>query len=190
MSGLRHVAIWAGAAVAAAVVCGAVASSGAHKAAPVSAEPQPAGVAPSPLNVIWTRDATWPKRLRARVAGGALRWRDLRGSRVVLNFFASWCGPCRREAVLLSRAAKQQRGRVVFLAAAVHDYIPDAKRFLRAQRLPFAAVTAPATLVRSFGLIGLPETFFLDARGRLRTVARGELTASELARGLRRLGGR
>ena len=121
---------------------------------------------------------------------GDLSLRSFRGKTVVLNFFASWCGPCRREAVLLSRAAKQQRGRVVFLAAAVHDYIPDAKRFLRAQRLPFAAVTAPATLVRSFGLIGLPETFFLDARGRVRTAARGELTASELARGLRRLGGR
>lgn len=182
------------AAVAATAACAIVSGGGGSKAGLESTGSRAAGGPPGRssivLPVIWTHDTTWPRRLHASVRGGSLRWSDLRGSPVVLNFFASWCEPCGREAVLLRRAAQRHRGRVVFLAAAVHDYTPSARRFLRSHRLPFAAVVATGPLVHSFRLIGLPATFYLDARGRVRASTLGELTASALTHGLHRLGGR
>lgn len=139
------------------------------------------------LRVIWPRDATWPRSLRSIVRKGTLRLRDLRGHPVVLNFFASWCGPCRREARLLGAAARRVVTRVVFLGADVNDYTPDARRFLRLHDVPYAAVRSESSTVKAFGLIGLPETFYLDRSGQVVAVTRGELTSSSLARGLRRI---
>jgi cytochrome c biogenesis protein CcmG/thiol:disulfide interchange protein DsbE len=146
--------------------------------------------ATSSLPVIWRADVTWPKQLRAAVDRGALRLRDLHGYPVVLNFFASWCGPCRREAALLRVAARRMRARIVFLGADVHDYAPDARRFLRGYHMPYAAVRSGSSTIEAFGLIGLPDTFYLDRRGRVVGVTRGELTAAALASGLRRLANR
>jgi NAD(P)-dependent dehydrogenase (short-subunit alcohol dehydrogenase family) len=89
----------------------------------------------------------------------------------VLNFFASWCDPCNREAGVLSAAARRARTRVVFLGADVNDYRPAARRFLRVHRVPFAAVRPGSRMVKAFGLIGLPETFYLDRRGHVVVVA-------------------
>jgi cytochrome c biogenesis protein CcmG/thiol:disulfide interchange protein DsbE len=144
----------------------------------------------APLPIIWPRHATWPRSLRPALRSGTLRLADLRGHPVVLNFFASWCDPCNREAGVLSAAARRARTRVVFLGADVNDYRPAARRFLRVHRVPFAAVRPGSRMVKAFGLIGLPETFYLDRRGHVVVVTRGELTHAALARDLRRLAAR
>ena len=77
------------------------------------------------LSVIWAQAGTWPQRLRASVDRGTLWLSDLRGYPVVLNFWASWCGPCQREAAVLVSAAEARRGRVVFVGVDVNDLAGD-----------------------------------------------------------------
>ena len=136
--------------------------------------------------MIWPRAGTWPQPLRGSAQSGTLRLADLRGYPIVLNFWASWCSPCRREAALLASAAKAQRGRVVFVGVDVNDLTGDARDFLRAHRVPYVAVHSGRSIANRFDLIGLPETFYVDRRGRIQDVTRGELSAAALQRVLRR----
>ena len=136
------------------------------------------------LSVIWPQAETWPPRLRASVNRGTFRLRDLRGYPVVLNFWASWCSPCRHEAAILASAAEVRRGRVVFLGVDVNDLTTDARRFLRKQQIPYVAVRSGGSIADRFGLIGLPETLYVDRRGDIRDVTRGELSAATLNRAL------
>ena len=159
--------------------------SGARFTRAVNAHRSP--VAPNvKLSVIWAQTGTWPQRLRASVDRGSLWLSDLRGYPVVLNFWASWCSPCQREAAVLVSAAKARRGRVVFVGVDVNDLTGDARRFLRAHDVPYVAVHSAQSTTDRFGLIGLPETFYVDSRGRIREVTRGELSAAKLDRGLAR----
>jgi cytochrome c biogenesis protein CcmG/thiol:disulfide interchange protein DsbE len=138
------------------------------------------------LSVIWLQAGTWPQPLRASAQRGTLRLADLRGYPVVLNFWASWCSPCQREAALLASAAEERRGHVVFVGVDVNDLTGDARDFLRAHHVPYVAVHSGPSIANRFGLIGLPETFYVDRRGRIQDVTRGELSASALQRALGR----
>jgi cytochrome c biogenesis protein CcmG, thiol:disulfide interchange protein DsbE len=138
------------------------------------------------FNVIWPHSETWPANLRASAEQGTLSLSALRGYPVVLNFWASWCTPCEREADLLASAAKAERGRVVFLAVDVHDFSSDARRFLGRHRVPFVAVRSGNSISERFGLVGLPETFYVDRRGRIRGMTRGQLSAAALRRQIER----
>jgi cytochrome c biogenesis protein CcmG, thiol:disulfide interchange protein DsbE len=160
-------------------------SSGSRLTRAINAHRSPA--APNVrLSVIWPRASTWPKRLRASVDGGTLRLADLRGYPVVLNFWASWCSPCRREAPLLASAAEARSGQMVFIGVDVHDLTSDARRFLRAHHVPYVAVDSKNSITERFGLIGLPETFYVDRRGRIEDATRGELSAAALQHSLDR----
>jgi len=139
------------------------------------------------LDVIWPRGETWPIPLRGTVVRGGLRLEELRGYPVVVNFWASWCGPCRREATLLAAAAQAHRGDVVFIGVDVHDLTSDAHRFLRAHDVPYVVVRSSASMTQRLGLIGLPETFYVDRSGRIEDVTQGELSAATLERELGRL---
>ena len=137
------------------------------------------------LVVIWPHLETWPSRLRPSVRGGMLSLSGLRGYPVVLNFWASWCTPCEREAPVLRSAAESLRGRVVFVAVDVNDFASDARRFLGAHRVPYVAARSGGSIAERFGLVGLPETFYVDRRGRIRGVTRGELSAAVLRQQIR-----
>jgi thiol-disulfide isomerase/thioredoxin len=138
------------------------------------------------LSVIWPQAGTWPQPLRASARRGALRLGDLRGYPVVLNFWASWCSPCQREAALLASAAKARRGRVVFVGVDVNDLTGDARHFLRVHDVPYVVVHSNSSITARFGLIGLPETFYLDRSGRIQDVTRGQLSGTTLQRALGR----
>jgi cytochrome c biogenesis protein CcmG/thiol:disulfide interchange protein DsbE len=139
------------------------------------------------LRVIWDRTGTWPPRLRRSVARGTLQLADLRGYPVVLNFWASWCSPCQQEAALLASTAEAHRGRVVFVGVDVNDLTGDARHFLDTHDAPYVAVHAGSSTAERFGLIGLPETFYVDRRGRIEDVTRGQLSAATLQRELVRV---
>jgi cytochrome c biogenesis protein CcmG/thiol:disulfide interchange protein DsbE len=97
---------------------------------------------------------------------GTLTDEDLRGNPVVINFWASWCIPCREEAPLLERTWRAYREQgVVFLGVNVKDAESDARRFVEEFDITYPTVRdLDQSLTRDFGVKGLPETFFVDHR--------------------------
>jgi cytochrome c biogenesis protein CcmG, thiol:disulfide interchange protein DsbE len=100
---------------------------------------------------------------------------DFRGRVVVLNYWASWCEPCREESPLLERWHRQiaARGGSV-LGVDVHDVRGDARAFVRRFGLTYPMLRdADGATVGSFGVIGYPETIVIDRGGRIAAVQRG-----------------
>jgi cytochrome c biogenesis protein CcmG/thiol:disulfide interchange protein DsbE len=91
---------------------------------------------------------------------------DLRGKAVVINFWASWCVPCREEAPLLEKTWRAYRDEgVVFVGVNTKDARSDARRFVKEFGVTYPIVRdLDQTLTRGFGVKGLPETFFVDHR--------------------------
>ena len=94
---------------------------------------------------------------------------SLRGKAVVLNFWASWCVPCKDEAPRLQAAWEKWRDRgVVFLGVDAQDFRSDAKRFAARYRLTYPIVhDGKGSTLGHFGVTGFPETWFVDREGRL-----------------------
>ncbi len=107
--------------------------------------------------------------------GGAASLADYRGKVVVLNFWASWCGPCKEESPLLQRWHERlsKRGGLV-LGVDVQDISDDARDFVDEFNLTYPMLRdGPGDLRDDFGIIGLPESFVIDRRGRIAAVVRG-----------------
>ncbi len=106
-----------------------------------------------------------------------------RGRPVIVNFFASWCGPCRQETPLLARFYRASRGTVVIIGVDADDKAAAARRFVQAYGVsyPVAFESAPA-IADAYGVstIGIPETFFLDSRHRIVRRILGDVTMKEL----------
>ena len=112
--------------------------------------------------------------------------RELRGTPVVLNFWASWCIPCREEAPLLQRSWKRHAGEdVLLLGLNMQDVRADARAFLRTFKQTFPHVRDPTNATaRTWGVTGIPETFFIRRDGRIVGHVIGVLTSQQLERGI------
>jgi thiol-disulfide isomerase/thioredoxin len=111
-----------------------------------------------------------------------------RGMPLVVNVWASWCGPCRDEAPDLARVASAYAGRVRFLGIDVLDARPSARAFVREFGWPYPSLYDPAGRIRDrLGLVGQPATLLYDAEGRLVETHVGPITAEQLAAELERL---
>lgn len=99
---------------------------------------------------------------------GTLSLASLRGKPVVLNFFQSSCVPCKAESARLELAYREHRSDgIVFVGIDFQDALSDAHRFVRAHGITYPVVRDPGDIVDRYGLLGTPETFFIDRRGRL-----------------------
>lgn len=107
---------------------------------------------------------------------GTIGSRDLKGSPVVVNFWASWCIPCREEAPVLEGAWQKYRPKGVrFLGVNMQDAEEDANEFVAEFGITYPSVRdVDQELARDFGVRGLPETFFIDHRWRFLGVGSGE----------------
>lgn len=137
------------------------------------------------LKVLWSRAGTWDASARRSLADGRVALFELRGIPVVLNFWASWCIPCGREAPRLNASATAHRGDVVFLGLDVKDFSSDARRFLRKHDVNYVSVRdGGGGLYTDYGLTGLPETYFADRRGRIVAHVLGEISRAQLEDGI------
>jgi cytochrome c biogenesis protein CcmG/thiol:disulfide interchange protein DsbE len=106
---------------------------------------------------------------------------DLKGQPVMVNFWASWCIPCRDEAALLQGAAKQYGSRVVILGIDHQDFRGDARGFVRRYGLTYPSVVDKGDkLYTRYGLTGVPETFCADRTGRVVAHVPGAVTKETL----------
>ena len=101
--------------------------------------------------------------------GGTIRHEDLRGKVIFLNFWASWCLPCRAEAKTLEAAWQRYKDReVVFLGIDIQDTEQDARAFLKEFGITYLnARDASGEVAIEYDVWGIPETFFIDREGRI-----------------------
>jgi cytochrome c biogenesis protein CcmG/thiol:disulfide interchange protein DsbE len=138
------------------------------------------------LAVLQPGDVAGNPRLLRAVADGRLGLRELRGSPVVLNFWASWCIPCREESPDLEREWRATRGAgVVVLGLNMQDITDDARAFIREFRLTYPMVREGSNdTARRYGTTGLPETFFIDRAGRVVGHVIGVTSPDQLRQGV------
>lgn len=112
---------------------------------------------------------------------GELTLSSLRGNAVVLNFWASWCIPCREEAPFLERVWRESRDRgLVVVGLDAKDFRRDARAFMRRYGLTFPIVyDGPGDRLSDYGVTGFPETFVLDRDGRVVEVFVGAVNSDE-----------
>ena len=99
--------------------------------------------------------------------GEELRFPPADGRPAVVNFWASWCPPCREESPLLERTWRQYEGRgVLFLGVDTQDAVEDALAYLNEFGLTFPnGLDEDGEITIAYGVVGLPVTFFIDADG-------------------------
>jgi cytochrome c biogenesis protein CcmG/thiol:disulfide interchange protein DsbE len=121
---------------------------------------------------------------------GSLDLADLRGSRVVVNFWASWCQPCREEHRDLVRIADDYRDRGVRVVGVVfQDDAADARAFLLRFGDGYDTVLdSHSRTAIDFGIFGVPETFYLDEDGVVRGNVAGPVDYAAVAAALDRMG--
>ena len=91
---------------------------------------------------------------------------QLKGRPVVVNFWGSWCGPCRTEAPGLAATAHQYAGRVQFLGVDVADERTPARAFIRRYGWSYPSVFDPDSKIKdSFGFLGQPVTLLMNDAG-------------------------
>ncbi|MEX2645694.1 MAG: TlpA disulfide reductase family protein [Gaiellaceae bacterium] len=140
---------------------------------------------PFELEVVWEKRSSWPGTLDALLTDRRLALAELRGHPVVVNFWASWCIPCRDEAPVLNESARAHGGEVVFVGVNVQDLRSDALAFLREFEPPYVSIRDTGNeTYETYGLTGVPETFYLDAQGRAVAHSLGAVSRGTLEQGI------
>lgn len=114
-------------------------------------------------------------------SGETIRLADLRGKGIVLNFWASWCVPCRTEAPLMETAWRRERDKgIVFIGLAYLDQEPAAQAFL--DEFDITYPTGPdlqSAAARRYRITGVPETFFIGPDGKIVSAVIGPIVSAD-----------
>lgn len=115
--------------------------------------------------------------------GSTFSLAEQRGKIVVVNFWASWCGPCRDETPLLTAAVPQLDADVVLIGINVWDSREEAEAFVDYYRMNYAVAEDPdGAIAVDYGLTGVPETFVIDANGKIVARLPGPITSLQQLR--------
>jgi thiol-disulfide isomerase/thioredoxin len=113
---------------------------------------------------------------------------QLRGTPVVVNLWASWCGPCRKETPGLVSAADRYGDQIQFLGVDYQDERGAAASFARDLHVPYPSVFDPSGQIHDrLGFVGLPDTLFYDASGSIVATWPGAITVQALRDRIRNL---
>jgi cytochrome c biogenesis protein CcmG/thiol:disulfide interchange protein DsbE len=119
------------------------------------------------------------------LSGRAVSLASLRGRPVFVNFWASWCNPCNREARALESFARLGRQHAVVVGVDLNDTLSGARVFVHRYGLTYPILRAGGEAVSSaFGLETLPTTFVIDRRGRIAATLNGPQTVATLTAAL------
>ena len=110
-------------------------------------------------------------------AAGKSSLAALKGKVVVLNFWASWCVPCKQEAALLEGAQSTlERTRATVLGVTYLDVSPDSESFVREHRITYPSLRdTNGDFAHAYGTNQVPESFIIDRHGHIVAVERGEI---------------
>ena len=113
---------------------------------------------------------------------------QLKGTPVVVNIWASWCGPCRIEGPHLAAAAHRYGEQVQFLGVDILDQRGPAQSFIREFGWPYPSVSDPTGDIRDhLGFVGVPVTVFFDRQGHRVAVSAGAISSEQLATDVQKL---
>jgi len=97
--------------------------------------------------------------------GQVVGLRALKGTPLIINFWASWCIPCRQEAPVLAAEARRVAGKAQFIGIDIQDTDTAARAYEAEIKSPYPVGPAIHGSYRDFGVTAPPETFFVDRRG-------------------------
>lgn len=114
-------------------------------------------------------------------SGETIRLADLKGKGVVLNFWASWCVPCRTEAPWLEAAWRRERDNgIVFIGLAYLDQEPAAQAFLAEFDITYpSGPDLQSAAARRYRITGVPETFFIGPDGKIVSTVIGPIISAD-----------
>jgi cytochrome c biogenesis protein CcmG/thiol:disulfide interchange protein DsbE len=132
-----------------------------------------------------TLPASLERDLRSPFADSRLSLAELEGTPVMLNFWASWCIPCREEAPLLQDGWERYGPKgVLFLGLNMQDLTEDARGFLDEFAITYPSIREPSNeIARAYGATGIPETYFISRGGRVVGHVIGVMSERQLADG-------
>jgi thiol-disulfide isomerase/thioredoxin len=114
---------------------------------------------------------------------------NFRGKPLVINFFASWCDPCREEMPLINELAAKAGGNYQVIGIAVEDTRAAVAEYAKEAKLVVPiALDLNSTVKRSYRIFGPPATFFVDGEGVIRDFVLGPITSSRLNEAIRKIG--
>lgn len=132
-----------------------------------------------------------PPLPRAVLVGPRVTLAQLRGKPAAINFWASWCEPCRHEAPELERLWRSLHGQAGLVGVDYADGLASGRSFVRSYGLTYPNLRDPeGASGAGYGIVGLPDTAIVDPRGQLVELLRGPQTAAGLRRALRMAGRR
>ena len=110
---------------------------------------------------------------------------DYAGRPLIVNFFASWCEPCQKETPLLATFYRSEHGKVAIVGLDENDVLGSATSFTHKEGVSYPVGFDPGvTAASAYGVAGLPQTFFLDARHRIVDRVFGAVTLADIHRGI------
>lgn len=121
--------------------------------------------------------------------GGEVKLSDYKGKPVVLNFWASWCGPCKNEMPNFQKALEEYGSKVQFLMVNLTDgqreSKEDAKSFIDEQGYTFPVFyDTMSEAQKQYSIVSIPQTYFINAEGKVAAYCQGAISDAKLKSGI------